>query len=52
MHLPLCHLKNEQIFCQLAMNKIPKNTMHVIEVFDWQGIEDSVDFFKELCSAE
>ena len=46
MHLPLYHLKNEHTFCQQAMNKIPKNAMHVIEVFDWQGIEDSVDFLK------
>jgi len=52
MHLPLYHLKPELTFCQNAINTISKDAVHVIEVFDWQGIEDSVDFFKALVNGK
>ena len=48
MHLPLYQLKNEQIFCQHIMDKISAKVTHVIEVFNWQGIEESFDFLEAL----
>ncbi len=48
MHLALHHLEQESVFCQSVMNQVSKETRHLIEVFDWKEIENSIDFFNKL----
>ncbi len=47
-HLGLYNLESEKEFCNLIMQKLPKNVVHVLEIFNWQEIEKSIDFFNEI----
>ncbi len=51
-HLALYHLEIEKDFCSNVMQALAKNTIHVIEVFQWEEIEKSIPFFQTLSMKE
>ena len=49
LHLPLTRLtREEQSFARAAATKLPAATVHVLEVFDWRGVEESLPLLPDL----
>jgi len=51
-HLPLTRFtREEQNFARAAAAKLPANTVHLLEIFDWRGVEESLPLLPDLiCS--
>ena len=48
-HLPLTRLtEEEKIAAQAAAAKLPDTTTHLLEIFDWDGVEESLALLPEL----
>ena len=48
-HLPLTQLtEEEKSAAQAAAAKLPDTTTHLLEIFDWDGVEASLDLLQDL----
>jgi len=49
LHLPLTHFtKEEKNTVQAAAAKLPSTTTHLLEIFDWDGVEASLALLQDL----
>jgi len=49
LHLPLTRLTQEEERCVLAAAaKLPETTVHLLEIFDWSGVEESLTLLQKL----
>jgi hypothetical protein len=49
LHLPLtCLTREEKSAAQAAAAKLPGTTVHLLEIFDWNGVEESLTLLPDL----